>query len=55
MKDDYLKQRRKGWYVRVSVPKHAQEAVGRPEITRSLKTRDKAEANRPHCDLLCAG
>jgi len=42
----YLKQRKQGWYVRVKVPTAAQEAFGSKTITRSLHTRDKAEASR---------
>jgi hypothetical protein len=46
MNDQYLKQRRRGWYCRVPVPAFAQEAFGSKEVTRTLHTRDKAEANR---------
>src|SRR5687768_8567645 len=42
----YLKQRKQGWYVRIKVPVSAQEAFGCKTITRSLQTRDKAEASR---------
>ena len=42
----YLKQRRRGWYVQLAVPKHLQESMGRKVLTRSLQTRDRAEAMR---------
>lgn len=46
MNDDYLKKRGETWSVCVSVPKHEQTAVGKAEVVRALKTRDKAEANK---------
>jgi hypothetical protein len=35
-----------GWYVQLSVPRDIQETVGAKVLTRSLQTRDLAEANR---------
>ena len=42
----YLKQRRLGWYVQVAVPAKLQVAVGAKVLTRSLGTRDEAEARK---------
>jgi integrase len=36
----YLRQRRQTWYSRVKVPAHLRDAYGKPEIVRSLQTRD---------------
>jgi integrase len=46
MSDSYLKQRGLTWYVNVKVPAAIQSIVGKQNIQRSLKTRDKALANR---------
>lgn len=46
MDKKYLVKRRQGWYVVVRVPPSLRDAVGRAHITRSLKTRDVAEARR---------
>jgi integrase len=44
---DYLKQRGQTWFVRVQIPKHLWEAAGgKREYVRTLKTRDRNEANR---------
>lgn len=52
MNNSYLKQRRKGWYIRVPVPKYAQEAYGQKEVTRTLKTKSLSEAKqRKHAAL----
>lgn len=42
----YLKRRRLGWYVQLAVPVALQAAVGAKVLTRSLQTRDLAEARR---------
>jgi integrase len=42
----YLKRRRLGWYVQLTVPRDIQETVGAKVLTRSLQTQDLAEANR---------
>lgn len=42
----YLKRRRQTWFARVTVPLHLREALGRPEIVRTLGTRDLNEAKR---------
>ena len=42
----YLKQRRLGWYVQLSVPLSRQAALGCKTLTRSLQTRDPKEAER---------
>lgn len=42
----YLTQRGPIWYVQVPVPKAAQEALKCKTLSRSLRTRDEAEAHR---------
>ena len=42
----YLKKRRLGWYVQVAVPAALQAVVGAKVLTRSLGTRDEAEARK---------
>ena len=42
----YLKQRRRGWYVQLAVPRHRQAELGCKVITRSLRTQDRSEAMR---------
>ncbi|MGN6314614.1 MAG: tyrosine-type recombinase/integrase [Rhodanobacteraceae bacterium] len=42
----YLKRRKRGWYVQLSVPRKLQAAVGAKVLTRSLGTRDETEALR---------
>lgn len=42
----YLKRRRLGWYVQLAVPVALQPIVGAKVLTRSLRTRDEAEAKR---------
>lgn len=46
MTPSYLKQYREGWYVRVRVPRELRSLVGTTEVKRTLKTRDKREAQR---------
>lgn len=46
MDTTHLKRRRQGWYVRLKVPAALRAVMGRPELVRSLQTRDLAEANR---------
>lgn len=46
MSATYLFQRRQGWYVRKKIPKDLQPIFKKKLITRSLKTRDKVEAER---------
>lgn len=45
-KRNNLLQRKQGWYARYYVPKHQQQAFGRAEVQRTLRTRDKLEAHR---------
>lgn len=42
----HLKQRRRGWYARLSVPQQLRSVFGRSEWVQSLGTRDLQEANR---------
>lgn len=42
-KHKYLKSRHQSYYVRVPVPEEIQSIIGKCEITRSLKTRNKQE------------
>jgi integrase len=44
--DQYLQQVGRTWYARVRVPPSLQKHVGQTHIRRSLKTGDKATANR---------
>jgi integrase len=44
--DQYLKKRGDTWSVSVRVPRTLEKQVGSTHIRRSLKTRDKVEANR---------
>ncbi|MEJ1411678.1 MAG: phage integrase N-terminal SAM-like domain-containing protein, partial [Candidatus Sedimenticola sp. (ex Thyasira tokunagai)] len=44
MDKKYLKQRRRGWYVRVRVPKSLEQVIGKSEIIRTLHTRSIDEA-----------
>jgi hypothetical protein len=45
--DDYLKLRGRTYYVRVQIPQHLWFAAGgRREFVKTLKTRDRDEANR---------
>lgn len=46
MPPSYLKQRRKGWYVQLAVPRALQPVIGAKVLTRSLQTRDETEALR---------
>jgi Domain of unknown function (DUF6538)/Phage integrase, N-terminal SAM-like domain len=44
--DDYLKLRGRTYYVRYQIPQHLWAAAGRREYVKTLKTRDRDEANR---------
>jgi integrase len=44
--DDYLKLRGRTYYVRYQIPQHLWTAAGRREYVKTLKTRDRDEANR---------
>ena len=46
MNTQYLHKRRQTWFVRLAVPPHLQEAIGRRELIRTTKTHDLAVANR---------
>jgi len=41
-----IRKRGNTYYVRVAIPRHLQDALGKPEIVRSLKTTSLTEANR---------
>lgn len=41
-----LIQRKQGWYARYFIPKDLQPLVGRTEVVRTLRTKDKLEAHR---------
>jgi len=43
---EYLSKRRQTWFVRLAVPPHLQEAIGRRELIRTTKTHDLVAANR---------
>lgn len=45
-KNDFLQKRKKAWYVRVAVPTHLRERIGKTELIKSLGTRDFDEAAR---------
>lgn len=52
MSAEYLRKYREGWYVRVRVPRDLRAQLGVGEIKRTLKTRDKKEAQyRKHAVL----
>ncbi|WP_242104159.1 tyrosine-type recombinase/integrase [Lysobacter sp. M2-1] len=42
----YLKQRKLGWYVLLPVPKELQQILGKDRTERTLRTRDKREAEK---------
>ena len=46
MNPSYLQQEGLSWYVRVRVPQDIQCVIGKKEIKKTLKTRDKLEAER---------
>jgi len=46
LEGSFLIRKGQTWYVRLMVPKAHREQLGRTKYTESLKTRDKAEANR---------
>lgn len=46
MESSYLYRKGETWYVRLMVPKASRKVLGKTKYVRSLKTRDKAEANR---------
>ncbi|MEP6342229.1 MAG: DUF6538 domain-containing protein [Maricaulaceae bacterium] len=50
----YLKLRGKTYVIRVPVPKKLQGVIGKPEITRSLSTRDFDQANKLYPEKLGA-
>lgn len=52
MNAGYLRQYREGWYVRVRVPRELRGIIGVGEIKRTLRTRDKQEAQRRKHALL---
>jgi len=46
MNAGYLRQYREGWYVRIRVPNELRSIIGVGEIKRTLRTRDKQEAQK---------
>jgi hypothetical protein len=51
---NYLKKRRQTWFARVTVPLHLRPTMGRPEIVRTLGTRDLNQAKRKLHGVLAA-